>query len=321
MLVFHYRFVFFAIVGMYYIQTVCAMELVQHRDTKNDIAIEMYHVWSDDYTKDVTVIKKLNFESIRSRLENENYLASDAKALHHLLYLSTIDKNDNTIKTLFTYKQQNKFDAALKIKRSVPWCFGINGAVIICTSFLPFTNLVGLSQCSNATQSECLSPLATIMTPGAVTLIGSLILGFVSLYATGLSPDISSRRADKVQDEICYLNHNYETIAKYWIDMHFDCPEKARDIAERFDIDELKMRSKLKTNKTKSGGSLVRPLEEACHFIKHNTVLITFTAIENYIHTKIHGKNIEGLEKRIELLETMVHKKDVEIEKLKQEKI
>jgi hypothetical protein len=299
--------------GMY------AMELVNCHDKKNDVAIEMHHFWSNDYHKNINGIKDLDLKSIRSCLKSEIHLSSHSDTLNHLLYLSTIRKNDD--RTLFTQKQQNKFDAALTIKKSVSWSFGINGAIITCTSLFPLVNLAGLSQCSNATQYECLSQIATIMTPTAISVAGALAVGFVSLYATGISPDISSRRANKVQDEIGCLNRQYATIAKYWIDIHFSCPEKAHYIARKIDIEELKIRAGLKTHKTKIGCSLITPLEEAWHFIKHNTVLITFTEIENYLYNKIHSKHIERLDRRIEFLEKIVQEKDAEIEKLRQEKI
>lgn len=314
-------FFFTIIIGMFYIQTFYAMEIIQSaKDKQGDVAIDMHCFWSEGYHKNINDIQNLDLKVIRSSLKNEQFLPVHADTLYHLLYFSTIRKN-NGIKTPFTQKQQAKFDAALKVKQSVPWCFGINGAVIVCTSLLPFTNLIGLSQCSNVTQTACLSQIATIMTPTLFSVVGSLAVGFVSLYATGFSPDISSRKADKVQDEIAYLSHKYATIAKYLIDIYFNCPEKARYIVDKFDIEELKKRAQSKTHKTKIGGSLVSPLEEACHFIKEQTVLITFTEIENYLYNKINHRHIELLNKRIESLEKTIHEKDAEIEQLKQEKI
>lgn len=316
-----YRFVFFVmIIGMSCVQSTSAMELVNHhKDKKNDVAIDMHHFWSDDYTKDINNIKNVDLKEIRSDLKKEKFLPGHVDALNHLLYFSTIRKNDN--KTLFTQKQQDKFDAALKIKRSVPWCFGINGAVVVCASLFPLSNLVSLSQCSNVTQLACLSQLTVTMIPTAISVAGTLAVGFVSLYATGLLPDISSRRANKVQDEVGYLSRRYATIAKYWIDIYFNNSEKAHYIADKIDIEELKVRARIKTYKTKIGGSLVAPLEEAWHFIKYNTVLITFTEIENYLYNKIHSKHIDSLKRRIESLEKTIQKKDAELEQLKQEKI
>lgn len=312
---------FFALVmGICCVQSVCAMDFVNGNDKKNDIAIEMRHFWSDDYNKNISAIKDLDLKSIRLSLKNEVYLSSHSDTLNHLLYLSTIRK-DNGVKTLFTQKQQNKFDTALRIKRSVPWVFGINGAVIVGTALLPFTNFAALLQCSNSTQLECLSQIAAVMTPTVASVAGALAVGFVSLYATGLSPDLSSRKADKVQDEIGHLSHKYATIAKYLIDIYFENPQQAEWIAGKFDIDELKLRAQQKTHKSKAGSSLVSPLEEAWHFIKHGNVLVTFTEIENYLYNKILSRRIEALDRRIESLEKIVHEKDAEIEKLKQEKI
>jgi len=310
----NYRFFFFSmVIAICCVRNACSMDLANDSDKKNDAVIHMRHFWSDDYSKNISEIENLDLKSIRLSLKDENHLSPHADALCHLLYLSTI-RNNNAIKTPFTRKQQDRFDQALKIKRSVPWFFGINGVVIVCTALFPFTNLAALSQCSNATQTECLSQIATIMTPTVASVTGALAVGFVSLYATGISPDLSSRKADKVQDEIGHLSHKYATIAKYWIDIYFNCPEKAHYIADKFDIEEIKMRANLKTYKTKAGGSLVSPLEEAWHFIKHNTVLITFTEIENYLYNKILSKRVESLEK-------IVHEQNATIEKLKQEKI
>jgi hypothetical protein len=302
-----------------YTQKIHTMELV-NRDQKNDVAIEMRHVWSDDYTQNISAIHNLDLKSIRSSLKNEMYVLPHSDTLHHLLYLSTINKKNST-KTLFTQKQQDTFDAALRVKRAVPWWFGINGAVIAGTSLFPFINLSGLSQCSNATLTDCLSQTATILTPTGVVVAGALAVGFVSLYATGLSPDLSSRRADKVQDEIGHLNRHYATLAKYWIDIYFSCPEKAHYIADKFDIEELKLRAQLKTHKKRSGKSLVSSLEEAWRFIKHKTVSITFTETENYLYNKIHSQRIELLESELNLLKKTILEQNAEIENLKKEKI
>jgi hypothetical protein len=294
------------------------MELVEYSE-KNDTAIEMHHFWSDDYNHNINDIKNVNLKDIRSVLKKEDFLCSSDDTLKHLLYLSTIRKNDD--KTLFTQRQQNKFDAAFKTKQSVPMWFGINGAVIIGTSLLPFINFTGLLQCSNATLTGCLSQLVTITTPTVVSVAGVAAGGFVSLYATGLSPDNASRRANKVQDEIGHLSRHYATIAKYWIDIYFKYPEKAQYIAQKIDIEALRIRAQLKTHKKRSGSSLVAPLEEAWHFITYKTVLITFTEIENYLYNKIHCKDIECLKNELNCLKTVILEQKVEIEKLKQEKI
>jgi len=229
------------------------------------------------------------------------------------LYLSTIGKG-NIIKTLFTQKQQNKFDACSMIQRSVPWHFAVNGAVIIATSLLPYINLMGLRQCSNVNQTGCLSQVTTIVVPTTFTVVGAIVGGFFSLYATGLLPDASARKANKIQDEIGFLSRNYTRIAKYWLDIYFNYPEQALYIANQFSINELKKRAQCKTHKTKTGGSLVSPLGEAWYFIKYNTALITFTEIENYLYNKTYCRRIESLEK-------IVHEQNAEIENLKNKKI
>jgi len=303
------------------------MEIVENKaDKKRDVAIEMSHIWSSDYSKNINEIKNINLNGIRLKLKAENYLSPHADTLHHLLYLSTIRKK-NREKTPFTQKQQSKFDTAFTVKRSVPWSFFVNGVVIGVTAMIPFTNFVSLVQCSNTTQSYCLAQTSAITIPTITSVVGALAVGFVSLYATGLSPDLSSRKANKVQDEIVHLSRKYATVAKYWIDIYFENQKQAEHIAEKFDIEELKLRAQQKTYKAKLGNSLVSPLEEAWHYIKYKTILITFTDIENYIYNKINCKQIEDLrtshelfEKRIELLEKMVHTKDEEIEALKCEK-
>lgn len=317
----NYRFLFFGmIIGVCFGQSSYAMELAHCDDKKNNVAIDMHHFWSKEYTNDIGQIKNLDLKMMRSSLEREEFLPTHSDELHHLLYLSTINKN-NTAKTLFTQRQQNKFDAYSKIKRSVPWCFGMNGAVIIGASLLSFMNFAGLSQCLNATQTECLSQIVTIMTPTVASVVGSFAVGFASLYATGLSPDIYARSADKVQDEILYLKDKYATLAKHWIDIYFDCREKAEYIAHEFDIEALRMRARLKTHKKKSGGSLVSHIEEAWHYIKYNNVLTKFTEIENYIYNKIACGRIESLELDLSLLKKIVLEQKAEIERLKQEKI
>lgn len=306
------RFSFVLIIGVYCIQNACAMEIIKSDSEKSDMVIELRRFRSEDYTKNISKIKDLDIKQIRSSLKNEQFLPDQADMLNHLLYLSTIGES-NIIKTLFTQQQQNKFDACSMIQRSVPWHFAINGAVIIATSLLSYTNLMGLRQCSNVNQTECLSQVTTIVVPATFTVLGTLVAGFFSLYATGLVPDASARKANKIQDEIGFLNRNYTRIAKYWLDIYFNCPEQAVYIADKFNINELKNRAQCKTHKTKIGGSLVSPLEEAWHFIKYNTALITFTEIENYLYNKTCCRRIESLEK-------IVHEQNAEIENLKNKK-
>ena len=307
-------------IGICFLQTTYAMDLSKHENENNDVAIKMSHFWSDDYSRNIQSIKDVDLKSMRLHLKKENYLSPHANALDHLLYLSTIQKN-NTVKTLFTHKQQDKFDTAFAIRRSVPWFFGINGAVIALTSLFPLTNFVGLLQCANTTQSGCLSQASTTTIQTTVSIAGCLAVGFISLYATGLSPDLSSRKANQVQDEIGHLSHKYATIAKYLIDMYFECPQQARYIADRFDIEELKKRAKLKVYKNKAGSALVTPLEEAWHFIKYDTILEKFTEIENYIYNKRNCEKIVQLSERIEFLEAMVREKSAVIEKCGQTEI
>ena len=315
-----YKILFFVmIVGVCYTQSAYAMELANYGDKKNDVIINTQHFWSEKYTKDISQTKNLDLKAMRASLEHAEFLPAHSDELHHLLYLSTIHKN-NIIKTPFTQNQQNKFDAYLKTKRSVPLCFGINGVIIVGASLFPFINFAGLSQCLNATQTGCLSQIAIIMTPTVASVVGALAVGFSSLYATGLSPDIYARSADKVQDEIWYLKDKYATLAKHLIDIYFDCREKAEYIANELDIEALRTRAQLKTYKKKSGGSLVSPLEEAWHYIKNNTILIKFTEIENYIYNKISCGRIGFLEIELSLLKKIVLEQKAEIENLKNKK-
>lgn len=318
-------FLFTMFIGIWSFQSMYAMELAHGQHDKNGIAIEMRHFWSDNYSKNICTIKDLDLKSMRSHLKKEEFLLPNASALDHLLYLSTIRKK-NEVKTLFTQKQQARFDIAFKIRRSVPWFFGINGAVIFGTALFPFTNFAELSQCANSTQLECLSQIAAIMTPTVASVAAAFTVGFVSLYATGLSPDISARKANKVQDELVYLRHKYATIAKYLIDIYFECPQQAEHIVNKFDIEELKKRAQVKIYKNKAGSSLVSLLEEAWHFIKCGNVLEKFTEIETYIYyktscrriealeqeNKLYCKHIEALVERVESLEKAVHGQGVE---------
>jgi hypothetical protein len=306
-------FVLAMFIGACCSQGACAMELVGYKKGQKDVEIDISDFWSKAYCKNIREVKNIDLKEMRSVLKKDVYLSSEANTLDHLLYFSTIRKN-NPEKTLFTQQQQNKFDTALKIKRWVPRCFCINGIVIALTALIPFTNLAALSQCSNATAIECLSQTSAIMTPVIPSVVGALSVGFLSLYATGISPDRSSRKADKVQDEIGHLSRKYLTIAKYWIDIYFSSPEKANYIADKFDIAVLKKRANSKTCKTSSAGFLINPLEEAWHFIRHNEILETFTEIESYIYNKLNRREIESLKKTL-------HEKNAELEKLKKKKI
>lgn len=303
-----YRF-FFVLLFVYSCCTsiVCAMRSIDCK-SETDVVIDMDYFWSSDYKKNINDIKEIDLKNMRSRLKQELCLLPDATALDHLLYLSTIRKN-NEKKTPFTQEQQDRFNSCFKTEQFVSYCFAINGVVIACAALLPFANLVGLSHCSNITQSECLSQVSSIMIPTVMASGGIFIEGFVSLCATGLLPDLSSRKANKVQDELAILSRNYATIAKYWIDIYFNSPEKAHYIVGQFDIEELKKRVKLKTYTTSVGNDLVNPLEEAWHFIKYNNILVTFTEIESYIYNKIHCREIVSLSRQIKLLGKIVHKK------------
>src|ERR1044071_7834200 len=111
----NYRFLFFwMIIGACFVQSSSAMEMVKY-DKKDDVALNMHHFRSDDCNKKISYIKNLDLEGMRSSLQGEQFLPAHSDELHHLLYLSTIDKN-NTTKTPFTLNQQNKFDACFKIK-------------------------------------------------------------------------------------------------------------------------------------------------------------------------------------------------------------
>src|SRR5690606_22593852 len=102
------------VVAICSMKNICGMEIVNLQD-KKDRAMDQYHFWSDDYSKNVNQIKKLDLQIMRSDLEDKNFLPDSATTLDHLLYLSTICKT-NRVQTLFTAKQQNKFDACFKIK-------------------------------------------------------------------------------------------------------------------------------------------------------------------------------------------------------------
>lgn len=263
-------------------------------------------------------------EEIRSCLQGKQFLPDDSEKdrqfspnhsdeLNHLLYLSTI--NSNNTKTLFTQRQQRKFDACSRMQKSVNWSFGVNGAIIVGTALLPFMNFSVLSQCFNATQTDCLSQVVAITMPTVGSVVTSLGIGLSSLWATGYSPHIAAGMADGVQDDISHLREEYATLAKYWIDMYFDSPEKAKFIAEKFDIVELKKRSQLKMHKEDSSGYLISDCEEAYHYIKYNSFLKKLTLLELYIGGKIKDQKLELQGKELEVLkadiETLKNKKDI----------
>jgi hypothetical protein len=279
----------------------------------SDVLVEIPHrqsLWCNRYSEDIKNIPDIaGLQKLRESLKTKQCLPSDASPLEQLLYLSTISKEGDNSKTLFTCAQQKKFDRAEGIKRWVGRCFWINGAIITIASGFPFVSAISFLQCVNGTLHDCLSSASTVLTPGAVAWFGSMAIGFSSLYATGISPDLSARNADKVQDLLSDLHHHYSTIAKYWIDMYFSSPEKATCLAHMFDIEELKNRAKIKTCKNKIGDNLVSSLEEACHFIRTGNVLPKLTVIENYIRNEVNRKQIESLEKIIKNTQQMKRKK------------
>ena len=315
-----YRFfLFLSFVGAGYFHNSCAMELLKVTEKEDGSVIRMSHYWPQEYSNTINTIKDVDLKSIRAVLKNDNYLSPHSNTLDHLLYLSTIRRGDE-VKTPFTEKQQKRFDTTFYTRRSVPRWFKINGAVILATALFSLTNLAGLAQCSQANQTACLSQTSVVMIPTASAIAGGLFVGFMSLYATGISPDQSAKKANKLQDEIGDLSRKYSTVAKYLIDMHFTCPDKAQYIADKFDIEEFKMRIALKTHNAKSKKSLMYPLEEAWHFVKYNTVLITFTEIENYIYNKIYSRQIEVFGKRIEFLEQKLREQEEKTEKMETKK-
>ncbi len=271
---------------------------------RNDILVNIpprQSLWCNRYSEEIKNIPDIaGLQKLRESLKAQSCLHSNASSLEHLLYLSTISKEGNKSKTLFTCVQQKKFDRAEGIKQWVGRCFWINGVIITAASGFPFVSAVSFLQCVNGTLHDCLSSASTILTPAAVSWFGSMTIGFSSLYATGISPDLSARNADKVQDAISDLRHEYLTIAKYLVDIYFDNDQKkAEDIARWFDIKELTERAQMKTCRKNAGARLITPLEEAVHFIRYKTMLITFTEIEGYIYNKMNAKRIETLEKKI----------------------
>lgn len=293
-----------------------AIELSSHpTKDKTDCVISMQHCWAQDYANNVDAIKNIDLESMVAVVQDELYLADNASSLEHLLYLSTVQEG-NDAKTPFSRKQQHKFNTAFNTRKRVPLCFLANGVVIVFTALFVYANFVALSQCSQANQTDCVSQVSALATPTTIACIGALLVGFTSLYATGILPDVSARKADKVQDKIGNLSSKYLTLAKYWIDIHFMYPDKAFDIAKRFDMDALQARIKSKTCRAKSSERLVDPLKEAWHFIIHKHILITFTEIESYLYSKMNAQQIVSLSRRIDELEHTIHEKDEKIREL-----
>lgn len=286
-------------------------------DNRNDCIISMSDSWAQDYVNDISQVKNIDFNEIILRLRNEQYLPKDANSLAHLLYLSTVQEGD-VIKTPFSEKQQYKFDTAFNTRKKVRTLFGINGVVIALTALFTYSNFIALEQCSQSNQTDCISQTSVLAAPATITFFGALLVGFVSLYATGILPDISARKADKVQDKIDNLSSKYLTLAKYWIDIYFMYPDKALDIAQRFDMHALKAIIKLKTHNAQSGGKLVNPLKEAWHFIMNKHILVTFTEIESYLYSKMNAQQITLLNQRIDELKNIVQEQDKRIRDLTQ---
>lgn len=282
---------------------------VRAMDSRDSCIVDIASYQHNDYRQSISDVGRSDLAVMRLSLEKEIFCPKSVSPIDHLLYLSTIQKN-STQKTLFTQKHQNKFDDAARIKRWVPRCFAINAATIILTASIPFTASVGLLQCSNATAVDCLSQAQVMFVPAAVACAGALLVGFSSLYATGISPDLSSQKADMVQDRIGSLHDDYLAVAKYWIDLHFEHAEKAQYIANFFDIDELKDRIALKTRYIQSSRRLLDPLEEAWSFIKNGKILATLTMIELYINGKINSRRISCIEQLLEKHEQEALKKE-----------
>ncbi|HJZ24273.1 MAG TPA: hypothetical protein VJ201_07495, partial [Candidatus Babeliales bacterium] len=238
----------------------------------NDRIISMQDCWAQDYANNINEVRNIDFNGIVSRLDNEQYLPKNANSLEHLLYLSTVQRGD-TIKTPFSQKQQHKFNTACSTRKKVYAFFVVNGVIISLTALFGYPNFVALAQCSQSNQTDCVSQASALAIPATVTFAGALLVGFTSLYATGILPDASARKADKVQDKIRDLGSKYLTLAKYWIDIYFMYPDKAIDIAQCFDMEALKASIKLNTHNAKSGGMLINPLKEAWHFIMNKHIL------------------------------------------------
>lgn len=305
--------------GISCFQSIPAMELVRCQNQQDEVLVDIPHrPWSREYSRNIKEVPDVaNLKKLRELLENKRHLPEIISPLQHLLYLSTIRKGSDKSKTLFTQKQQNKFDKAESIKRWVPRCFCINGTIIAFTSPFPFTSAVSFLECANSTFADCLSSASTVLTPATISMIGSLAVGFSSLYATGLSPDLSSRKANTVQDEIGSLRRQYLTLAKHLIDIHFDSENKAKQITDMFDIEELKERAEIKTCKSEAHSGLISPLEEACNYIKKGELLDALTETELYIWNKLNSKQNEANNKRIALLENALLKQKTKRNKKK----
>jgi hypothetical protein len=287
-------------------QSVMPMNHDVRRTATDDVLINIGPLPSPRYSESINKMPQTEgLKRLRSDLVKKQFLPSNASSLEQLLYLSTINKDDKS-KSLFTYAQQKKFDEAEGIKRWVRRCFVINAGVIIATALTPFTSAMSFLQCADENATHCLSSKPVILSPATISWFGALIVGFSSLYATGISPDLSARKADKVQDEIGDLHNRYATMAKHLVDIYFDDPQKGKDIVAMFDIAELKERAQAKTYRNKIGGNLISSLEEACNFIKTGNVLSQFTAIENYIRTEVNRKGAEADRKWIEALEKTI---------------
>jgi len=283
------------------------------------IFIPMNDFWSSEYASHIDEVKSNDLEEAASQLDKQMYLPDHARSLDHLLYLSSLNSNEKK-RSPFTEKEQGKFDRALRIRKGVNEGFILNATVIILTAFFNPISFVVFTQCVQGNQTDCLSQTSATLIPVATLWIGAIMVGFASLYATGISPNRYAVCSDKIQDKMDSLGASYLTLAKFWVDLYFVHAEKATFMAKRFDLHALSKIIKRATYNSRSVWKLVNPLKEAWYFIMNNHLLVTFTEIESYLYNKLISQQNLLLHKRVEELEGLVRGNDIHTPERSKEK-
>lgn len=331
----------FLFLGLFFCNGTSAMDNVV--DGSNDLTheqgeyvIPMHEYKAHNAVNNIDALKNIDLTEMILGLQDEHYLPKTVQkrsilsgatgSLKHLLYLSTIRKNENE-KTPFSEKQQHKFNSAASVRNKVLIAFVVYFGIVVFTSVLEYTNLLdllgdgqtnqtGVNQTGTANTPQT---IAKKVTPATVKFLAELLAGVVSLGATGIMPDRSAREADKLQDRMSKLSAEYSKLAKYWIDISFMHPDKAREIAELYDMEALRERVKLKTNNAKLISSLIDPLEQARHFIMNDMnedVLPVFTEVHSYIRNKRNAQTIGLLSNRVDDLERSLRDKEIIIHEI-----
>lgn len=175
--------------------------------------------WTENYSVEISAINTVNFNEAAHKFDDMHSLPCPEidstlhRSLEHLVYLSTIRVGDS--KSPFTMQDQAIFDDNLRIQYKVGLFFRLNAMVIAVTCLVTLINLTQLFSCGssyyanfNTTESSynCLNSTASSVISLILNLIFMLIVGLVSLYATGILPNEASVIANKAQDRVRALH-------------------------------------------------------------------------------------------------------------------